>query len=229
MLHHMNRAVSEARTRLLYIDAGTSTTTTSATKTINLNIGDASSDRWVIVLFQHPVSVSGRTVSSATINAVSASIGYNTSSATTLFGYSVFYANVASGTTGVTITAVLTGTSSNFPSRFIVFSLYGKTTLSYTSVQDTGSATTTTRTTSTSNVAGNNFVLNQWSAGIAASSPAWSGTPSAPTQQGNTSDGLMYGAVFNNLGDTLKATVGTTFTTSNSIACRLFSSLWSYT
>jgi hypothetical protein len=216
-----------------FASSSVATATTSATKTTSTSIGTASADRWVMVLVQWPIRGSGgfgpiASLSTATINGVSASIGYNFANTQISVGTAVFYALVTSGTGAVTITANLTNVTNNNPTRFIVYTVTGRDTLSYTANNNSAFATATTLSTSLA-CPTNGFNLNMWTTvATAPTSPTWSGTPSTPTLQNATSDSFNYASVYDGT-SSAGVTVGATFTQSNSIYCKLTSSSWTYT
>jgi hypothetical protein len=219
-----------SRAVLTYIGSALYTTATSQTaRTVSTSIGTApSADRWVIVAFQHGLNTA-TTVASATINGVSASLGYNTASSTGIYGHCVFYAKVPTGSGAVTITANLsaarTAGTGTFGCRFYVYTLTGRTTLTYSaSTFPTGSGTTVTNSTLASNVY--SFNLYQWSASAFATAGVWSGT--GITTGGNSSDNYGSIAAYDGLSSG-GITPSATFTTSNSIGLvGTIGSSWTY-
>lgn len=225
LLPHALRAVQKGSAVLQYQSIGTSSSTGSATKTISLGIGTASSDRWVIVLFQWPAG-ENRTISSATINSVSATIGSNNTSSSTTFGNGSFFAKVTSGTGVVTISAVLSGDTNTATSGFAVYTLTGRTTLTYSGTQNQSAVATATSRTTTLTVPSNGFNLNWWISTSTPTAGTWSGTPSAPTLQSPVSQRVCSSAFQNFTASSQSVTA--TFSHSNSIAVRLCSTAWNY-
>lgn len=211
---------------LTYTGTASTAASTSLTKTATINIGNASTDRWAIILFQFPVSSSGsQTISSATINGVTATIGYNKTNGLAAFGEGVLYALIPNTTGNVTVSVTLSGATSSNISRFSAFTLIGRTSLSYGSFTSAGPGINTSRSTSIScGVRG--FILHQWIAGSAPTSGAWSGTDS--TLQNPSSDGQQQVAVYDGTNGNGDTTVSTTYSQSNTLNCELISSSWTY-
>jgi len=210
---------------LQYVDFGESASTTSATKTLSIDIGTASNDRWVIVLMQFS-NGGTRSLSSATINGVSATIGFNIANTSTAFGFCSFFANVTSGSGSQTVTAILTGTTNSGVSRFSVYTLTGRNTLSYVANTATNAATTTSRTTTLDSPA-DGFNLNMYSTSTIPTSGSWSGTPSTPVDQSPVNIRQPTSA-FENWGNAQQS-VTATFSHSNSMSVRMITSSYTYT
>jgi hypothetical protein len=105
----------------LYTSFTTVAGNTSATKTFtSVDIGTPDADRYVIVTLQWVNSFGARTLNSATINGVSASVTTSrTASIST--GHGVFFAKVPTGTS-VTVVANLSGTTiSNYTENIAVY------------------------------------------------------------------------------------------------------------
>jgi hypothetical protein len=210
---------------LTFQSIGASSSTNSATKSISLNIGTASSDRYVIVLVQWPAG-NNRTINSATINGVSASIATNNSSSSLAFGNGAIFAKVAAGSGSQTISFVLSGTTNNATSGFAVYTLTGRTTLAFSSQNQSAVATATSRST-TLTVPADGLSLNWWISTNTPTSGSWSGTPSAPVDQSGTTLRVCSSA-FENFSSASQS-VTATFSHSNSIPVRLVSSSYTYT
>jgi hypothetical protein len=219
------RASVVSNVRLEYTSIGISGTTNSATKTISINIGTGTDFRWVIAWIAWPASTTGRTISSATIAGVSASIAVNIASTSTTFGFGCFFARVSSGGTQ-TITVNLTGTTNSSNSGFAVYNLTGRNSLAFSASNDSGAATTTSRTT-TLTVPSNGFSLNFWAAVLPPTSATWSGSPSTPVDQSPTNN-VVCSSGFENFFSSSRS-VSATFSHSNSIASRMISSSFTFT
>jgi hypothetical protein len=207
-----------------FVGAAQQSSTTSATKTVSTSIGTARTDRYVIVYATLGTSGAGRSVSSATINGVAATIAQNLQSTSVTAGLACFFALVPTGTTPVTITAVLSGTTTSSVSNFHVYTLTGRSTLSVSGNADGGGATSaTTSNTITPPVFG--FSMHLWGTTSSPSSPTWSGTIT-PTQQGAIS--LSRTAVTDVLNANGGTSVTTTHTTATSIGRRLVTTSFAY-
>ena len=220
-----SQGLRASKFELAYQSIGESSSTSSATKTISLSIGDSNLNRWVIVLFQWPAGTA-RTISSATINGVSATIGSNNANSSVAFGNGSFFAKVPNGNGAVTITAILTGTTNTATSGFAVYTLSGRTTLTYSGTQNQSAVATATSRTTTLTVPSNGFNLNWWVSTNTPTAGTWSGTPSAPTLQSPTSLRVCSSA-FQNFNSSSQS-VTATFSHSNSIPVRLVSTAWNY-
>ena len=213
---------------IAYQATAASATSSSATKTVSIGIGTASADRWVIVGLQTPTNNPGRTVSSATINGVAATIAYNIPTASTSFGVHVFYALVTAGTGNVTVTAVMTGTTGNQVSRFFTYTVTGRTTLAYVTFTDSGLAASASSRTTTLTCPHRGFNLNFYGASSTATTPVWSGTPTAPTEQSLGVNGINRASVYNGLNGNGVESVVATFSSGNTPICRMTTSSWTY-
>jgi hypothetical protein len=210
---------------LTFQSIGQSSSTNSATKSISLGIGTASSDRYVIVLVQWPAG-NNRTISSATINGVSASIATNNSSSSLAFGNAAIFAKVTAGSGSQTISVTLSGTTNTATSGFAVYTLTGRTTLAFSSQNQSAVATATSRST-TLTVPANGLSLNWWISVSTPTSGSWSGSPSTPVKQSPITQRICSSA-FENFSSASQS-VTATFSHSNNIAVRLVSSSYTYT
>lgn len=230
MLSHFLRAATPkapATATLLQPSSLQATATSSATKTFSgMSFGSASSTRWIIALVQLAPSSTARTVSSATIGGVSATITYNTASAGTTFGLTAVYANVPTGTSG-SVVVNLTGTTSTLVSRCILYTVTGRDTLSYLTNTDTGTASATSRST-TLDVPAYGFNLNMFVSGSPITSPTWSGTPSTPVLVVDA--GLLRSSAFSdNINTNSTSSVTATISwTSGATTSRMITSSWEY-
>jgi len=228
MLQSQGLRAAAGRTEavLTFRSIGLSSSTTSSSKSISLDIGTASSDRYVIVLFQSPTSSTGRTISSATIAGVSATIATNNASTSSVFGNGAFFAKVTTGSGAQTISVSLSGNTSEYTSGFAVYTLTGRTTLAFSS-QNQSTATTATSRSTTLTVPTNGFSLNWWNSAVnAPTSGSWSGTPFAPVDQSGTTLRICSSGFENFKGSSQSVTA--TFSHSNSIVVRLVSSSYTY-
>jgi len=206
--------------------ATTAVATASATKTISMSIGtEPSADRYVIVYLQHPTSNTARTVNTATINGVSATIAVNLASGAASYGVACFFALVPTGSGSVGITANLTGTTTSATHAYQVWTVTGRTTLTFASSATSGVATSTTGSAViTPPVYG--FNLNFYVAANAPTSPTWTSTLGAPTQVNSN------GVTSSSVGDFTSANGGeavtTTFTSANNQSRSVRSTSFSY-
>jgi hypothetical protein len=233
LLPHALRAVQKSQAQTLVItaaDVQETPATNSATKTVTASIGTESSDRWVVVMMQYPANsafTTGRSVNSATIGDISATIGHNFTSTSVSSGNVSFFAQVTSGTTAI-MTVNLSGTTNSTFSKFFVYTITGRTTLSFASVEDSGSASETSKTTTTATVTTDNFLISQWNSSSVPTNPVWSGSPSAPTLLLTSPSNTGASGVFDNLEQSTKSDVTQTFSQDNSIICRLVTTRWQY-
>jgi hypothetical protein len=227
MLQSQGLRAAAGRTEavLTFRSIGLSSSTTSSSKSISLDIGTASSDRYVIVLFQHPASSTSRTISSATIAGVSATIATNNASTSISFGIGSFFAKVTAGSGAQTISVTLTGSTGEATSGFAVYTLTGRTTMAF-SAQNQSTVVEGTSRTTTLTVPTNGFSLNFWTSTTAPTAGVWSGTPFAPVDQSGTTLRICSSGFENFKGSSQSVTA--TFSHSNNIPVRLSSSSYTY-
>ena len=201
---------------------------TAATKTASVNIGTATSTRWVIIFVRTPVTtITPRTFTSATINGVTATIAYSNSSSTTSGGNAAIFANVTTGTTGVTVNVVTSGASANGTTEFLVYTLDGRTTLSYVSSSTTTIVTGTSRTNSLAMSAGGFNFFHLSFGTTAPTALIATGTPANPTAGPFSTPNLDQTYYYDNSQGTA-GTATVSYSWTNSTSSRNMESQWAY-
>ena len=214
---------------ITFISSAQQAATTSATKTVSTSIGTASADRYVIVYGTFAnTQLTPRTISSATINGVAATIAQNIASTTATASIGCFFALVPTGTGAVTITANMSGTTVSSVSSFHVYTVTGRTTLTATAAVDSGAgAGVSTRSTiTTPPVYG--FAVHQWGGLTVPTTPTWSSTIGTPTITGVGTASTTYVSVTDTTSANGGVSVTTTFTSVNNTSCRMNSVSFSY-
>lgn len=212
----------------------------SSNRTVTLDIGPESSDRWVIVHIEYTgttlLASHTITLSSMTINGVTPTYAYIGTSNTSIqtLGGAIVYAKMPNGSGSglVTVNAVLTVTSGGTPSitcRFHSWTVTGRQILSYVTRETSGTLSGVTTMTNASTCPSFGFLINVcyvFNSGVSDGVNIWSGT-GAGEDYHNSTGGASFVSTYNGTRK-LSQSLSTTATISAARTGALNAYSWTY-